>query len=231
MMLGFCIWPYTLIKGKDSEGRTWYDRASGYQVMGYEKDKAKEKVLPLAWYFVFALAACGLAYGYTHTLSQGPAKPHWRNYAYGDYRLSVESPLYLPVDKPAYEEGKLGGDIVKGLAIDESSNGLEIVVQAEEFKKNVIPHFTDEYFKNFVKSAGADKRVMKFKAGSKLVTSPGLPAAFLSGTYLWDGEPFQFSSLVAANENWVWLIRVQGPEKAGQDEAINRVIQSFKIQK
>jgi uncharacterized RDD family membrane protein YckC len=32
--LGLCVWPYTLWKGTDQQGRTWYDRKSGWRVVG-----------------------------------------------------------------------------------------------------------------------------------------------------------------------------------------------------
>ena len=65
---GFCVWPFTIIKGKDSEGKTWYDRKSGLQVMRYEKKANEEKGVHGAWYFAVGLLICGLAYAASHYL-------------------------------------------------------------------------------------------------------------------------------------------------------------------
>lgn len=229
--LGFGLWPYTLFKGKDSEGKTWYDRKSGLQVMRYEKDAKAEREFHLVWYFVFAFVACGLAYGYNKYFSQDDTKPHWRTYSYGDYQFSLESPVYLPVDKPAYEVRQLDQDTSKGLAINEGNGGLQVAVESYEYKYKIVPGFPGKFCANFDKASRDDVRVQDFKPMTQAVTLSGLPGKEMSGTYLWKGDPVGFSMVVVTDGEWVWTLKAQGLETPGLEGDLKRIEGSFQIQK
>jgi hypothetical protein len=228
-LLGFCVWPFTIIKGKDAEGKTWYDRKSGLQVMRYEKKHDEEKELHGAWYFTVGLLICGLAYAASHYLPSWDSGLHWRVYTYPDYHFSLESPMALPVDKPAYEKRELDADVTRELYIKEFTDDLNLAIDSTIYDKNIVPNVLDEYYQRIKQTYSSDPKTTNFKSDFKPVAWSGVKGAIVSGTYVYDGQPAQIEVLLAVKGNWICIATLRGLDTPEVQEEFKRVAQSFKI--
>ena len=228
-MFGLCVWPFTVIKGKDTEGKTWYDRKSGFRVMRYEKKTGEIKGPHGAWYFVVGLILCGLAYANSHYLPSLDSTPHWRTYTFTDYHFSLESPMPLPVDKPAYEKKELDADATRELYIKEYSDDLNIAVDSTVYDKNIVPNVLDEYYQRIKQAYNSDSKTTNFKSDFEPLALSGARGAIISGTYIYDGDSAQLKVLLAVKGNWICEVTLRGLDKPEEQEEIKRVIQSFKF--
>lgn len=229
VFFGFCVWPFTIIKGKDAEGKTWYDRKSGLQVMRYEKKAGEEKGPHAAWYLIVGLLICGLAYAASHYLPSWDSAPHWRGYTYADYHFSLESPIPLPVDKPAFEKKELDADATRELYIKEYSDDLNVAIDSTIYDKNIVPNVLDNYYQRIKLTYNSDPKTTNFKSDFKPVTWSGVQGAIISGTYVWDGQSTQMEVLLAVKGNWICIATLRGLDTPEVQEEIKRVVQTFKI--
>jgi hypothetical protein len=241
---GLCLFPFTLITGRDAEGRTWYDRRSGLQVQHFVKPEAAEGARPgaaepstqgiaLVWYFMFVFLACGAAYWYNLAYPSGSSSfaqnesLQWRLYRYPGFGLSLESPYPLrqKVMKP---ETGVTRRIV--LAADIPEAGVLIEVRGIEYMQ-VLPREAPQQFAEFIPALfKANPAVKDFKCASRMGTCSGLPAVFLEGTYQMGEMLCRLEAVGVVFENRVWMVEIAVMDGPDMKYMADRVIKSLALE-
>jgi hypothetical protein len=242
--VALCFFPFTLISGRDEEGRTWHDRRSGLQVRHFVQPEASGSAtgaaaqppargIALVWYFMFVIFACGAAFWYNLAYPSGLSSftqdetLSWRLYRYPDFGFALESPYPLRQKTMKPETGVARRLI---LAADIPEAGVLIEVRGIEYTQ-ALPKEAPQQFAGFIPALfKADPAVKDFKCASRMGTCSGLPAVLLEGTYEMGGALCRFEAVGVVSGNRVWMVEIAVLDGPDMKYLADRVIKSLTLE-
>lgn len=227
VLLGAMVFPYTLIKGRDEKGQTWYDRRSGISVLS-DANPAKAGGKVIIGYLLGCSLILAAAYGIDHYVSQMPSTDHWRTFAYADYGFSVESPMALPVDKEAYESTDLAAHQLKKMDMEKDSDKIYMNVEVDQFDRDMAAGMISDWKKVFLNEQTA--KFSDLKSDSQPVTVSQTAGLRMSATFTSSkGHAMRRDVLVLQRGPWFWCFNMIGYDTPDEAVTAKRFLDSVKL--
>ena len=208
-----------------------------------QKDESRPKARRKVWPLVMAtVALLSLAFLflfpsiyrnsqlilYLKTTLLADASFNWHRQTYGDYGLSLESPVELEeIPNP----GSLPQGAIRKIQIYQSdlSGPLSLVALSTEFSPEIGTVNLQASISGFINQIRSMPGITNFSVSQKETSLSGCDGFEQSGSYLHDGQPKSFLSVGVTKGYVLWQIMVVCDRNQEMEDAARRIIDSLEI--